>query len=306
MSERPVLIVNPRSGGGMATQRWAKLVGPITDGLGPFDTLFTERAGHAHELALREATDGRGLVVAVGGDGTISEVAGGVLEAGGRAALGVIPRGTGGDFRRALDIPHDVGEAARMIGLAAVRIIDAGRVTYSTDDGPRTRWFVNEASFGFSSVVAARANGSSKRLGAKVAFLGALGRSLFTYENVEVNVTVDGAAPRRMTLLFAAFGNGRFFGGGMMVCPKAHLSDGFLDMVSVSDLGVSQFLTRIMPRAYNGTHLELEEVESAQVRVVEVEPVDPQARIPIELDGETPGHLPARFEVVPGALKLRW
>jgi diacylglycerol kinase (ATP) len=199
-----------------------------------------------------------------------------------------------------------VGEAARMMGAASVRIIDAGRVTFATDEGPRTRWFVNEASFGFSSTVAARANGSSKRLGAKAAFLGALGRCLFTYENVEVNVAVDGAPARRMTVLFAAFGNGRFFGGGMMVCPAAQLSDGLLDMVAVGDLGIPQFLTSLMPRAYNGTHLELEEVESAQVRSVEVWPVDPEARIPVELDGETPGFLPARFEVVPGALKLRW
>jgi diacylglycerol kinase (ATP) len=304
---RPVLIVNPRSGGGLVEKRWAKLVGPITDGLGAFDTLFTERAGHAHELARREAGDGRSLVVAVGGDGTISEVAGGVLAAGGQTAMAIIPRGTGGDFRRVLDIPHDAGEAARKIGEAQVRIIDAGRVTYTNHDGGQeTRFFVNEASFGFSSVVAARANRSNKRLGAKVAFLGAIGRALFTYENVEVNVTLDGGPPRRMTLLFAAFGNGRFFGGGLMVCPRASLIDGLLDMVAVTDLGVSQFLTRIMPRAYNGSHLELPEVESALVRTAEVAPVDPDAIIPVELDGETPGRLPARFEIVPAALRLKW
>src|SRR5205085_4587453 len=93
---RPVLIVNPRSGGGLHERRWARLAGPITDGLGPFDTLFTERPGHARVLAMAEARSGRGLIIAVGGDGTISEVAAGLIDGGGEAALGVIPRGTGG------------------------------------------------------------------------------------------------------------------------------------------------------------------------------------------------------------------
>jgi YegS/Rv2252/BmrU family lipid kinase len=305
-SAQPVVIVNPRSGGGLNPRRWAKLVGPLTEGLGPFETRFTERPGHGRELAEAEAGGGRTLVVALGGDGTISEVASGIIATGRAVALGIIPRGTGGDFRRTLELPSDPGEAARRIGAGHDRPIDAGRVTYTTaDGGTETRSFVNVSSFGFSSVVAAKANRSSKRLGAKAAFLGSIMGTVLEYDHAEVAMSVDGGPRRRATVLLAAVGNGRFFGGGMKVCPEAALDDGALDLVVLGDLGLYGFFTRIMPRAYNGTHLSLPEVESTRLRTLEVWPADPDAVIPVEIDGETPGQLPARFEVLPGALRLR-
>jgi diacylglycerol kinase (ATP) len=303
---QPLVIVNPRSGGGMDARRWGKLVGPLTDALGPFESRFTERSGHGRELARAEASAGRALIIALGGDGTISEVAGGLIEAGGESALGLIPRGTGGDFCRCLEIPADPAGAARRIKEGAIRRIDAGRVTFTADDGTeQTRSFVNIASFGFSSSVAARANRSSKRLGAKAAFLGAILGTMASYQHAEVTISVDGGAPRRLTLLLAAIGNGRFFGGGMKVCPEAIFDDGLLDLVVLGDVGLPGFFTRIMPRAYSGTHITLPEVQSAKVRTLEVRPADPEAVIPVEIDGETPGRLPARFTVVPGALRLK-
>jgi YegS/Rv2252/BmrU family lipid kinase len=302
----PVVIVNPRSGGGLSASRWAKLVGPITEGLGPFDTRFTEAPGHARQIAGEETRAGRPLVIALGGDGTISEVADGLLDAGGAAVLGIIPRGTGGDFRRALELPRDPGEAARQIRDGQVRTIDAGRVTFTTAEGGRaTRHFVNVASFGFSSDVARRANGSSKALGAKAAFLGATLKSLAVYENTEIELSLDGGERKRMTVLLGAVGNGRFFGGGMKICPEAQLDSGKLDLVTVGDLGRLEIVMKIH-RIFSGTHLSIPEVQSARVNTVEVWPADPTAEIPVEVDGETPGRLPAKFEVVPGALRLRF
>jgi diacylglycerol kinase (ATP) len=187
-----------------------------------------------------------------------------------------------------------------------VRRVDAGRVTFTSDAGtPETRWFVNVASFGFSSLVAGRANRSSKRFGARVAFLGAIAATVASYDNAEVEISLDGGPSRRTTVILGAVGNGRFFGGGMMVCPQAGLDDGLLDVVLLGDFGLMRFFTQIMPRAYSGTHIELAGVQSAKVRTLEVRPADPTAVIPVEIDGETPGRLPARFEVVPGALGLR-
>src|SRR5687767_5305835 len=122
-TERPVMIVNPRSGGGLSQARWAKLVAPITEGLGPFDTRFTESAGDGRRLAREEAAAGRRLVIALGGDGTISEVADGILSGGGGAELGIIPRGTGGDFRRTLDLPQDLAQAARRVGEGTAHVV---------------------------------------------------------------------------------------------------------------------------------------------------------------------------------------
>lgn len=305
-ASKPVVIVNPRSGGGLSDKAWAGLVGPLTDGLGPFDVRFTEGPGDARRLAREEAAGGRKLVVAFGGDGTMSEVADGLLSAGAEAEMGVIPRGTGGDFRRTVDVPSDLAEAARRARTAEAHVIDAGRATFVDHAGERvTRHFLNVASFGFSADVATRANNSSKRLGAKASFLGATVRSLLSYDNAEVFVTADGGERQRRTVLLGAVGNGCYFGGGMKICPHGCLDDGELDLVLVGDLGRLEILTKIN-RIYEGTHLSMKEVTGERVRQVEIAPVDPDARIPLELDGETPGRLPATFEVLPRALRLRF
>jgi diacylglycerol kinase family enzyme len=129
------VIVNPRSGGGLSQRRWAALLGPLTDGLGPVDVRFTEAKGDGRRIAQEEAAAGRGLIVAMGGDGTVSEVADGILAAGSACELGIIPRGTGGDFRRTLDLDDDLGQAARRIRDTPARTIDAGRVSFVADDG---------------------------------------------------------------------------------------------------------------------------------------------------------------------------
>jgi YegS/Rv2252/BmrU family lipid kinase len=303
--DKPVVIVNPRAGGGMTEKRWAGLIGPLTDGLGSFDTRFTERSGHARVIAHDESRAGRSLVVAFGGDGTISEVADGLVAAGGESEMGVIPRGTGGDFRRSLGIENQLFTAAEHVRKSRARKVDVGRVSFVDHDGQKaSRHFVNIASVGFSSVVAERANQSSKRLGGKVSFLSAVARSLFTYDNTEVAVSVDDGEARRMTLLLAAVGNGQFFGGGMKICPEAALDDGHFDLVTVGDLGRLEVMAK-MHRIYSGNHLSMDEVQSRRCRKLHMAPADPLSKIPVEVDGETPGHLPASFEILKAALALR-
>jgi diacylglycerol kinase family enzyme len=163
---------------------------------------------------------------------------------------------------------------------------------------------VNVASFGFSSAVAIRANASSKRLGGRIAFLAATVRTLAAYDNTDVWLSIDGAPAERRRVLMAAIGNGAYFGGGMKICPEARLDDGVLELVTVGDFTRMEVLTK-MGRLYGGTHLELEEVAGARVRRLEVEPVDAGRRVPVELDGETPGYLPAVFEIRPAALRVR-
>jgi len=306
-SGRPLVIVNPRSGGGLSDARWARMRSALADGLGELDSAFTTAPRDATEIARREAAAGRRLILALGGDGTISEVADGVLAAGAGATteIGLIPRGTGGDFRRTLEVPKEVAAAAAHIKQASARVVDAGRVHYRTADGGEgVRHFVNVASFGFSSAVARRANASSKRFGGKIAFLGATLRELFAHDNTDVWLTIDGQERRRLRVMLAAVGNGRFFGGGMKICPDARLDDGALDLISVGDLTRGQVVANI-GRLFSGTHLELEEVTHTLVTRVHAEPVEADIVIPVELDGETPGSLPATFDILPGALRLR-
>jgi YegS/Rv2252/BmrU family lipid kinase len=303
-----MVIVNPRSGGGLSESAWAKLVAPLAEALGEFDSAFTSGPRDATRIAGEAAAAGRPLVVALGGDGTVSEVADGILSAGRGAAteIGLIPRGTGGDFRRTLELPQALREAARRIREAPARVIDAGRVEFTGHDGrPATRHFINVASFGFSSAVASRANRSSKRFGGKAAFLSATVRSLLSYDNHDVWLTLDGGDPRRRRVLLAAIGNGNFFGGGMKICPEARLDSGALDLVVVGDFTRAEVLRRVS-RLYDGSHLTLEDVGNHSVKTLTAAPVDADAEIPIELDGETPGRLPATFAVLPGALRVRF
>jgi diacylglycerol kinase (ATP) len=307
--QRPLVIVNPRSGGGLSEARWARLVEGITDGIGPFDSVFTAGPRDATAIARQEAHSetGRRLIVAFGGDGTISEVADGILSvgAGGRCELGVIPRGTGGDFRRTLELPQDIAEAARRIRDGQTRVIDAGRARYVAHDGTEaTRHFVNVASFGFSSAVASRANASSKRFGGKMAFLGATVRALLSYDNTDVWLQFDDQPRERRRVLLTAVGNGRYFGGGMKICPQASLDSGTLDVVVVGDFSRMDVLTKV-GRLYDGSHLSLETVSNATASKLVAVPVEADALVPIELDGETPGRLPATFEILPGALRIR-
>ncbi len=301
------MIVNPRSGRGLNESTWARVRGALIDGLGELDSAFSAAPRDAAAIARREAGAGRRLIVALGGDGTISEVANGILEAGAgtETELGIVPRGTGGDFRRTLDLPHDITEAAKRIRDGRARPLDAGRVHFRGHAGQTLiHSFVNVASFGFSSTVATRANASSKRFGGRVAFFAATLRALASYDNTDVWLTIEGRPRERRRVLLAAIGNGRFFGGGMKICPAALIDDGALDLVTVGDFSKGEVLTNI-GRLYEGTHLELEAVENARVTRVAVEPVESDARIPIELDGETPGYLPAVFEILPAALRLR-
>ena len=310
--QRPLVIVNPKAGGGFSERKTARLIGALSEGLGEVDLAFTEAPRHATALARAAALGGRGLVVALGGDGTVSEVVAGLLEA--ReiedrpppTELAIVPRGTGGDLRRTLELPLDIVEAARHARDRPARTIDVGRATFTTaEGGHETRPFVNVASFGFSSAVAARANDSSKSFGPKVAFLGAVVRTLCAYQNTEVSLEIDGAAPLRRKVMLGALGNGRYFGGGMQICPDATLNSGTLSFVTVGDFSPAYTLTHIH-RLFAGTHLSLPDVHASVARVVRVSPVDASAKIPVELDGETPGYLPATFEIVPAALRVRF
>src|SRR6266699_4411886 len=156
-SSLPLVIVNPASADGETEKNWPKMASDLRTHFGPFSVSFTETVGHARVLAAEAAQQGTKLIIACGGDGTISEVANGILESNQEAELGVLPSGTGGDFRRSLRIPKNVAAAARALRDGHTRIIDAGRATFTNDGGEReTRFFVNVASFGMSTDVLTR------------------------------------------------------------------------------------------------------------------------------------------------------
>jgi diacylglycerol kinase (ATP) len=264
------------------------------------DSLLSERPGQLGELARGAVEQGASLVVAVGGDGTVNEVVQGL--AGSRDVdLAVIPRGTGWDFARTYGIPRRLEGAVATALDGRARAIDLGRASYRGWDGSEAEsYFANIASAGMSGAIAKRANETSKALGGKVSYLFATLAVFARWRNDDVQVLVDGER-RTGRMHDVVVANGRFFGGGMMICPGAEPDDGLFDVLLIGDL-TKRDLLLTLPKTYRGTHLPHPKAELLQGAVVEI---DAPEALPIELDGEQPGTTPIRLEVVPEALRLR-
>lgn len=302
---RTTVIVNPRSQGGRLGKRWADAADTIGRAF-PFDEAITQGPGDATRLAREALQAGAERVVAIGGDGTVNEVVNGFFDEAGapiapEATFALLPFGTGGDFRRTIGMPTELGAAARVIAEGRRRRIDVGRLAFTTPSGARAhRMFANIASFGVSGVVDRLVNESSKRLG-RLSFMLATARATWAYRNQRVQLVFDGAERVEATINTVAVANGRFFGGGMMVAPDAELDDGRFDVVAMGDLGFGDLL-KSGRRLYKGTHLSMAKVTARRARVVEAEPLEPGGVVELDVDGECPGRLPARFELVAGAL----
>ena len=239
-------------------------------------------------------------LVVVGGDGSVNEVVNGLATADG-VELAVIPRGTGWDFVRTFGIPRDLDEAIDVALTGATRDIDVGIVSYRTWSGSdATRRFANVASAGISGAIARRANESSKALGGKISYYWATLSVFLGWQTGELRVTVDDES-RSGRMIDAMICNGRYLGGGMMMCPDAEPDDGVFDVLLIGDV-TKRDLAFVLPKTYRGKHLPHPRLELLRGRVVTV---DADERLPIELDGEQPGTTPARFEIAPRALRLR-
>lgn len=307
MDPRTVVIVNPKSQGGRLGKRWTEMSETLTRAF-PYDVMHTEGPGDATRLAREALRGGADRVVAIGGDGTINEVVNGFFDEKGvaiksDASFALIPFGTGGDFRKTMSIPKETVDAAAVIKANHRRKIDVGRLELTTRDGKKVqRMFANIASFGVSGVVDRLVNESGKKLG-RLSFMYATAKATWSYKNQRVQLTFDERPGDRVeaTINTVAVANGRYFGGGMKVAPHAEIDDGAFDVVSMGDLTFGD-VVKSGRRLYAGTHLEMDKVSSRRARIVEAEPVDPGAIIELDVDGESPGILPARFEIVPNAL----
>jgi YegS/Rv2252/BmrU family lipid kinase len=265
------------------------------------DALVSTRPGEITELAERAARAGAGLVVVVGGDGTVNEAVNGLLRTDDPPELAVIARGTGDDFIRTHGIPSSVDRAIEVARSGVGRPVDAGRIEYRTRDGGwATHHFANVASVGMSGAVARRANATSKALGGRITFFYALTREFVVWRNTEVAVEVDGETRRgRMHDVIVA--NGGYHGGAMKLAPDARPDDGVFDIVLIGDVSKLDFVTTA-PKLYTGRHVGHPKVEVLRGAIVRVEAPVP---LPIEADGEVLGTTPARFEVVPQAYRVR-
>jgi len=230
----------------------------------------------------------------------VNEVANGIAGRSG-VEIAVIARGTGWDFARSLGLPRNIDRAIDVALSGETRTIDLGRATYRLWAGGEAQsFFANVASAGMSGAIAQRANDSSKALGGKVSYLWATFAVFARWSSTEIHVTVD-RETRQARMHDVIVANGPYVGGGMKIAPEAELDDGTFDVLLIGDLTKGD-LVLTMPKIFRGTHLPHPKAEL--LRGAEVS-VDADDRLPIELDGEQPGTTPARFEIVPRALRVR-
>ena len=311
----PLVIVNPASADGATRDSWPKIASDLRTHFGAFSVAFTEAPGDGRHLASEAARQGTKLIIACGGDGTISEVVNGIIESNTEAELGVLPSGTGGDFRRTLRMPTNVAAAARALREGRTRAIDAGRVTFINDSVEReTRFFINVASFGMSTAVLDKtASGEAKKwipgfaprkLTSRLSYAAATVQTTFSSKPTEVHVQLDDLPERRFRVAEFCVANARFYGGAMKIAPDAKLDDGKFDIITIGESSAFRILAN-SPRLYFGAHLRMNEVTHALAKQVLARPVKKDEEVRIELDGEVLGRLPATFQVLPRAIRVR-
>ncbi len=310
---KPYLIVNPRSANGATGKQFDAISKAVREAVGDCAHAFTERPMHAAELSRKAIEAGHDLIIAVGGDGTINEVVNGFFHEpqpgavpraiNAQASLAVVPRGTGGDFRKTLGLDGDLHRSASRLKTEPKRL-DVGLVEYTGEQGrPGARLFINVADAGLGGEVVDRVNKSSKLLGGTLTFKLASARTLIGWKDQRLTFSADGGPAEEIAVTGFNIGNGRFFGGGMMVAPEASLHDGLFHVTIWTGYGLFEFATK-SKQLYDGTHVKLPKTRTLTAKSVRLVPAEGERPILLDLDGEQVGRCPATFSVLPGAIGL--
>ena len=305
---RAFVVINPLAGSGRTGRRWPGIANALSDRIGSFEHAFTSGPGDATKRVRQAVEAGAKLVIAVGGDGTVSEAVNGFAGDDGSVRRGctfaVISAGTGADFARSLGPSAD---PLRDIASGKQRRIDLGRVTYTDDNGnPASRLFINIAGMGLSGEVDRAVNGARMTglLPGKAAYYIATLGALLRHRSRTVRLTIDDREELTVDLTMAAIANGRYFGGGMHVAPNARLDSGEFEIVILRG-GSKLTLAKDLRQVYRGAHMNHRMIVARTGRRVVAETVgQPEFRVPLDIDGESPGCLKATFEILPGALLL--
>ncbi len=295
------VIVNPVAGAYSTRRKWPR-ISKLLKHIGlSFDYEYTEGVGHAMELARVAISEGYPYLVAVGGDGTVNEVANGILSATGlqKTVLGVIGTGTGSDFIRSVGIPRDFTTACSFLTSSRRLEIDVGVVEYQSGGKSRQRFFVNAAGIGFDATVVEKTERLPKYFGGTIPYVIGLLSTLFGYQNKLVTLDI-GNRVEEARILSVVVANGCYFGGGMNMAPQAELRDNLFDVVIVGDMGKFELL-KALPTVYNGTHISHPKVRVEKVAKIKV---DSSERILVHADGELLGEGPATFWLKPAALSI--
>lgn len=325
MNPHLLVIINPASA--RSRRAWPEIKSLLTENGISFDAHGTTHAGEATEKTRRALRSGYETIAVVGGDGTLSEVASGFFEfqeneegaafhppspINSKAALAILPAGTGNDFARGMAGGREPLEKwletlinhCRKDGSTSARVIDViqGRAT----SGARDFICLNVATIGLGAEVATRvaAQGSAtRRLPGEARFVSAAFGALVAWRERRVRITVDDNEALEAATNLLAVANSTHAGGGMLFAPAAQVDDGLIDLMLTHGLTRSVIL-RELPRIRRGDHLKNPRVRIVHARRVRVENIEPDDTLLVEADGNVRGHTPAEFRIMPSALRV--
>lgn len=270
--EKILFIINPIAGGDIAKGLIPIIQETMKRENIKYKIVETTRPKEATEIAENSKSE---IVIAVGGDGTVNEVAKGLIRRK-FGVLGIIPGGTGNDMSRSLELPEDPKEALDII-------IKGNRVKIDTGIA-KGEEFLNIASIGFDAQVVDIANKIKRKINIKGKFayvLGVLG-TLFSFKRKKAIIDIDGVIYNRNIVLMAV-GNGKYYGGGMKVMPHASLYDGNLHICIVKDMSNFKILL-LFPTIFKGNHLKFTQyVETFKGKKVNIKLLEDS---PLNLDGD--------------------
>jgi YegS/Rv2252/BmrU family lipid kinase len=288
------VILNPAAGRGAARRAESAVARAFRAHGWAVDLVRTEGPGHAQDLASAAARDGARHVVAVGGDGTVHEVANGLLRSHSDAALGVVPIGSGNDFAKLVGVyGHGPVRAVARLVTARSRRFDAGRVC--------DEWFVNSVGFGFGPAVV-KARNAMPHLRGFLSYLVPVVKTFFRFEPPVLDVAAPGFRERGYMMMIEVC-NGTSAGGSYRFAPDADPADGKLDVCLIRRVSLPRFLLAI-PRVMRGTHVTMREV--ALFKTAKLVVRSPEEPLVLHVDGELrePGVHECSVELEHGKLNV--
>lgn len=299
------VLVNPVAGSGEGEKDWKEISCLLGQNGFNFTHQFTLRKYHAIDLVTEAINNGADRIMVIGGDGTLNEAVNGIFAqtrvATDEILLGMIPVGTGNDWGRMFHIPSDYEESIRILKKGKTFHQDAGLVRYINGGKEASRYFINIAGLGFDARVVQKANKQKEegKHGVLLYFLNIF-TTLMNYESTRVSVEVDGKSVFENSVLSMSLGNGRYAGGGMLQTPDAKPDDGLLNLTVIKAMGRLRVITSLK-KLYDGKILEHPMIEGFTGKQIRIDSNPP---IFLETDGESLGHTPVEFEILPKRLQV--
>lgn len=303
--DRWLMIVNPNAGVKKGTKDWPKILRMLRAENVDFDFQLTESRGHAIHMTTESVLKGWRNICVVGGDGTLNEVLNGIMGQqevpSQEVVLGMIPVGTGNDWCRMFNVPFDYQKAVGILKQKKTFLQDAGKVTYYHKDDQVKRYFMNVAGMGYDALVAKKTNLlKEKGLGGPLTYMYFVFASLFQYKFIEAVIEVDGNPAFRGEIFSMNVGICRYNGGGMMQVPFAVPDDGLLDVTLIKKTS-KWMVVRYARKLFDGSLVDLPMVTTFRGGNIRIRST---GKVFLETDGESLGHTPFTFEILPGSISV--